>query len=183
MSAVSGTPRPGATPAIVDDRTSRSSRANVGTHWALLTDTVMGGVSRGRLEATTIEGRPALRMTGLVRLDNDGGFIQMALDLAADGAPVDASPWTGIALDLFGNGEAYGLHLRTMAVTRPWQSYRQTFIVPKSWTTLRLPFSGFTPHRLDAPFDPKQLRRLGLVAIGRAFEADLALGGLRFYED
>jgi hypothetical protein len=166
---------------IIDDRSSHGSRASIGTSWALLTDTVMGGVSRGRLEATTIDGRRALRMTGLVRLENDGGFIQMALDLGPDGGPVDASAWSGIELDLQGNGEAYGLHLRTTAVTRPWQSYRQTFIAPKSWTTLKLPFRGFTPHRLDAPFDASQLRRLGLVAIGRAFEADLALGGLRFY--
>ena len=172
-----------AAPATIDDRTSHGSRATIGTSWTLLTDTVMGGVSRGSLEATTIEGRPALRMKGLVRLDNDGGFIQMALDLTADGSPVDASPWTGLELDLCGNGEAYGLHLRTTAVTRPWQSYRQTFIAPARWTTFRLPFKGFTPHRLDTPFDPHQLRRLGLVAIGRAFEADLALGGLRFYKD
>jgi hypothetical protein len=169
------------TDGIIDDRSSHGSRATIGTSWALLTDTVMGGVSRGRLEATTIDDRPALRMTGLVRLENDGGFIQMALDLSPDGGPVDASPWSGIELDLQGNGEAYGLHLRTTAVTRPWQSYRQTFIAPKSWTTLKLPFRGFTPHRLDAPFDASELRRLGLVAIGRAFEAELALGALRFY--
>jgi hypothetical protein len=168
---------------VIDDRASGSSLAATGTRWALLTDTVMGGVSRGRLEATTIEGRPCLRMTGLVRLDNDGGFIQMALDLAKGGGPVDASRWTGIALDLFGNGEAYGLHLRTTAVTRPWQSYRQTFIAPRRWSTLQLPFTSLTPHRLDTPFDPRHLRRLGLVAIGRPFEADLALGGLRFYAD
>jgi hypothetical protein len=169
------------TDGLIDDRSSHGSRATIGTSWALLTDTVMGGVSRGRLEETTIDDRRALRMTGLVRLENDGGFIQMALDLAPDGGPVDASAWTGIELDLQGNGEAYGLHLRTTAVTRPWQSYRQTFIAPRRWATLQLPFRGFTPHRLDAPFDPRQLRRLGLVAIGRAFEADLALGGLRFY--
>jgi hypothetical protein len=169
------------TDGIIDDRSSHGSRASIGTSWTLLTDTVMGGVSRGGLEATTIDGRPALRMTGLVRLENDGGFIQMALDLSPDGGPVDASPWTGIELDLQGNGEAYGLHLRTTAVTRPWQSYRQTFIAPARWTTLRLPFAGFTPHRLDTPLDPRQLRRLGLVAIGRAFAADLAMGGLRFY--
>jgi hypothetical protein len=166
---------------LIDDRSSHSNRASIGTSWALLTDTVMGGVSRGRLEATTIDGRAALRMTGLVRLDNDGGFIQMALDLAPNGGPIDVSAWQGIEIDLFGNGEAYGLHLRTTAVTRPWQSYRKTFIAPAKWTTVQLPFSGFTPHRLNAPFDPAQLRRLGLVAIGRAFSADLAIGGLRFY--
>ncbi len=168
---------------VIDDRTSGSSLAATGTRWALLTDTVMGGVSQGRLEATTIDGRPCLRMSGLVRLENDGGFIQMALDLTADGGPIDAAAWTGLALDLRGNGEAYGLHLRTTVVTRPWQSYRQTFVAPARWTTIRLPYAGFTPHRLDAPFDPRQLRRLGLVAIGRAFAADLAMSGLRLYTD
>lgn len=169
------------TAGIIDDRSSHSYQATTGTSWALLTDTVMGGVSRGRLEAKTVEGRPALRMTGRVRLDNDGGFIQMALDLSPDGKPIDASAWTGIELDLYGNGETYGLHLRTTAVTRPWQSYRQTFIAPATWTTLQLPFTDITPHRLETPFDPTKLRRLGLVAIGRPFEADLAMGGLRFY--
>ena len=140
------------TAGVIDDRSSHSYQAATGTSWALLTDTVMGGVSRGRLEAKTVEGRPALRMTGL-------------------------------ELDLYGNGETYGLHLRTTAVTRPWQSYRQTFIAPPEWTTLQLPFTDITPHRLDTPFDPAKLRRLGLVAIGRPFEADLALGGLRFYKD
>ncbi len=169
------------TAGLIDDRSSHSYQANTGTSWALLTDTVMGGVSRGRLEAKTVEGRPALRMTGLVRLDNEGGFLQMALDLSPDGKPIDASAWTGLELDLLGNDETYSLHLRTTAVTRPWQSYRQSFIAPATWTTLRLPFAGLTPHRLGTPFDPAKLRRLGLVAIGREFEADLALGGLRFY--
>jgi hypothetical protein len=31
------------------------------------------------------------------------------------------------------------------------------------------------------PFDPRLVRRLGLVAIGRAFKADLALAAIRFF--
>jgi hypothetical protein len=44
-----------------------------------------------------------------------------------------------------------------------------------------LPFAGFVPHRTEVPFDPARLRRIGLVAIGRAFEADLAVAELRFF--
>jgi hypothetical protein len=38
------------------------------------------------------------------------------------------------------------------------------------------------PYRTDIPLDLRRLRRLGLVAIGRAFSADLAVGGLRFFK-
>jgi hypothetical protein len=155
--------------------------ATVGTRWALIADRVMGGVSAGSMARETVEGRPALRMVGAVSLENDGGFIQIALDLAPQGGVIDASHWTGIALDVFGNDERYNLHLRTADVVRPWQSYRAEFPAPPVWRTVRLPFAGFKPHRLDEALDLTRLRRLGIVAIGRAFTADVAIGGLRFY--
>jgi len=31
------------------------------------------------------------------------------------------------------------------------------------------------------PLDLSRLRRIGIVAIGRAFRADVAVGGVRFY--
>lgn len=37
------------------------------------------------------------------------------------------------------------------------------------------------PYRLEAPLDITQLRRIGLVAIGRAFLADRAVSELGFY--
>ena len=46
---------------------------------------------------------------------------------------------------------------------------------------MELPFAGFTPHRIDAPLAPAALRRLGLVAIGRAFDADLAVAEVAVY--
>jgi hypothetical protein len=116
-------------------------------------------------------------------LENNGGFVQMALDLAPGGGLLDASGWSGLALTVYGNAETYGCHLRTDAVQRPWQSYRQEFAAEPVWRTLHLHFADFRPHRLDAPFDPARLRRLGLVAIGRAFDADLALADLRFTRD
>lgn len=166
---------------IIDDLTQAPSRATIGTTWQMVSDGVMGGVSAGRMSVEEIDGRKALRLQGHVRLENNGGFLQLALDLSAEGRPVDASAWTGLELDVRGNAASYNLHLRTDDVRRPWQSYRHSFVAPPSWTTLRLPFAGFTPHRVDAPLNLHTLRRIGLVAIGRAFQADVALGSLRLY--
>jgi hypothetical protein len=166
---------------VVDDLSGPPFVSALGTRWELISDRVMGGVSDGTLTRETIDGRLALRMTGEVSLANNGGFLQMALSLSPEGAPVDASDNSGLELTVRGTDEDYGVHLRTDAVARPWQSYRQGFRAGRDWRTLRLPFSQFRPHRLEAPFDPARLTRLGLVAIGRAFRPDLALADLRFY--
>jgi hypothetical protein len=168
------------TSATIDDLDRDPPLATIGTVWQLLTDRVMGGVSDGRMTREIVAGRPAIRMRGDVSLANNGGFVQIALDLSPDGQAVDAGGFSGIALDVFGNGEAYGVHLRTADVTRPWQSYRQGFTAGPAWRTVELPFAGFEPHRIDAPLDTRRLRRLGVIAIGRAFAADLAVGGVRF---
>ncbi|NJO32639.1 MAG: CIA30 family protein [Rhodospirillales bacterium] len=128
----------------------------------------MGGVSSGEMTVGPVAGRLALRMRGEVSLANNGGFIQMSLDLATDGGAVDASVWGGIELAICGNGETYGLHLRTLDVARPWQSYRHGFKAERHWQTVRLPFDRFTPHRTDVPLDVHRLRRLGLAVAGAA---------------
>lgn len=166
---------------IIDDLATAPHRASTGAAWQLVSDTVMGGVSDGRMSLETIAGRRALRLQGRVSLENNGGFLQLALDLAPDGGSVDASGWTGLEIDVLGNGASYNLHLRTDDVLRPWQSYRQSFDAGAAWQSLRLPFSGFAPHRIEAPLDLRRLRRIGIVAIGRAFVVDIAIGGLRFY--
>lgn len=168
-------------PEIIDQPDAGAQDPATGTFWQLYTDQVMGGVSAGRLTLEPVAGRPARRMSGAVSLANNGGFIQISLDLAADGGAVDASMWAGVELLVHGNDETYGVHLRTVGLTRPWQSYRQSFLAPARWQTLRLGFAGFAAHRTDQPLDLRQLRRLGIAAIGRAFHADLALGGLRFW--
>jgi Complex I intermediate-associated protein 30 (CIA30) len=166
---------------VIDDLSRDDLVATIGTRWQLVTDRVMGGVSDGALVRETVSGRPALRMRGDVSLENNGGFVQMALDLAPDGGVIDASAWTGIELDVIGNDEDYGVHLRTDAVERPWQSYRQSFRAAAAWRTVQLAFADFVPHRIDVPLDVRRLRRIGLVAIGRTFSADLAVGGVRFF--
>lgn len=165
----------------IDDLSSGGPEATTGTCWQMLSDAVMGGVSTGRMSCGSVARRPAIRMQGDVSLANNGGFIQIALDLAPDGGSFDASRYAGVELDVLGNAEEYGLHLRTTELPRPWQSYRMTFIAGPRWQQIRLPFSGFVPHRTDMPLNLHLLRRIGIVAIGRAFSADVAVGRIGFY--
>lgn len=166
---------------ILDDLGRDHPIAANGAPWRLFTDRVMGGVSNGTMARETVDGRVAIRMRGDVSLENNGGFIQISLDLAPAGDAADASAWTGIEIDVRGAGEEYSLRLRTTELTESWQSYRQGFVAGAEWTTVRLPFSGFAPHRTETPLDLTKLRRLGVVAIGREFTADLAVGGVRLY--
>lgn len=165
---------------IIDDRQSGDSRSNLGSPWRLVTDGVMGGVSSGQLLPDTQAGRACLRITGEVRLENNGGFLQAALDLPGDPA-FDASAFAGLELDVYGNDEPYNLHLRTDDVWLPWQSYRATFTAGAGWHTVRLPFADFSPYRIGSPLDLARLKRIGIVAIGRAFRADLCVARLALY--
>jgi hypothetical protein len=166
---------------LIDDFSDRDFLSKLGTRWRAVSDRVMGGISEASVSYDTIEGRPCLRLTGDVRLENDGGFLQAALDLQPSGDTIDVSGYTGVRLLARGNGERYSVHLRTPDNVRPWQSYRAHFTADADWETIDLPFEAFAPHRLDAPLDITRLRRIGLVAIGRAFHADLAVCELKFY--
>ena len=139
--------------------------------WKLITDQVMGGVSAGRVERHEDEqGCLVYRLAGAVSLDNNGGFLQMAADI--DPPPAGAR---ALVLDVSGNGEEYNVHLRTSDLDRPWQSYRTSFIAPAEWRQVRLLLSEFHPHRTEVPFDPTGIRRIGIVAIGRKFAADVSV--------
>jgi hypothetical protein len=165
---------------MTDSKQNSDTTSLITGTWEMISDEVMGGVSDGRLSHEDVQGCYALRLTGHVSTENNGGFLQMARDLGdADG--LDAGGYTGLQLDVCGNGERYNIHLRTKDVTRPWQSYRHSFTAPDTWATLKLPFAEFTAHRLTSPLDLKSLRRIGIVAIGRAFYADIAVARLRLY--
>jgi len=166
---------------LIDDFSNPDLVSGLGTPWRGVSDRVMGGISEASVTRAVIDGRPALRLTGDVRLENDGGFIQASLDLAPGGATIDAAAFTGVRLVVRGNGERYSVHLRTPDNARPWQSYRAHFTARPQWETINLPFASFVPYRLEAPLDASRLRRVGLVAIGRAFTADLAVAEMAFY--
>jgi hypothetical protein len=169
-----------APPLVIDDRHAPGLASNLGTSWRLIADTVMGGESGGRLDPGHVEGRSCLCLAGRVSLAHGGGFLQAGLDLAPAGT-LDARAYAGIELAVRGNGEDYNVHLRTRDTRVVWQSYRSSFRAGPEWCSVRLPFSGFQPYRIEGPLDTAHLRRLGLVAIGRAMAVELCVARVVLY--
>jgi len=167
---------------IIDDRTSGSFRSSLGTEWRLVTDQVMGGVSEGTMTLDTFENRHCLRMRGNVSTENSGGFVQIALPLSEQNE-FDATQYTGIELEVAGNNESYNIHIRTAGLWLPWQSYRFGFKATNDWQTLRFPFRDIKPYRTSKAFRQDRLVRIGLVGIGRDFQADLCLASLSLYRE
>ena len=165
---------------IIDDRKTGDLRATSGNKWNLVTDGVMGGVSEGQLTVNMIEKRPCLRMRGDVSLENNGGFVQIALNLS-DEVIQNIPEYSGVLVEVYGNSEQYNIHLRTEDIWLPWQSYRATFTAVPEWKTLYVPFTEFTPYRINKALDTSRLKRIGFVAIGRKFNADLCIGKVGFY--
>lgn len=142
--------------------------------WKLITDQVMGGVSAGLVALSgSHDGHPVHCLTGSVSLENNGGFVQMAADL-----PPPPATARGIRLTVRGNGEEYNIHLRTTALDRPWQSFRKSFRANPQWSVVEVPFAAFEPHRTTARLEPGGIRRIGIVAIGREFEAEVCVAAI-----
>jgi len=156
---------------------------NLNPNWEYVADHVMGGVSNGAISQVTIDGKTATLLRGDVSLENNGGFIQMAFNLMPDGSSVDVSTWDGIAVTVKGNDQCYDIRLRTDQLARPWQSFRTEFTASSGGQTLHIPFSDFAAHKIDVVFDPTQLRRIGVLAIGREFHAEVAVSAIQLYRD
>ncbi|MEM8685831.1 MAG: CIA30 family protein [Pseudomonadota bacterium] len=166
---------------LIDDFSNSSLTSQLGTQWRGVSDNVMGGISEAAISHAIDGEQGCLRLTGEVRLENNGGFVQAALNLMRDGGSFDAAEFRGIKLTVKGNDERYSLHLRTADNSRPWQSYRAHFVATGEPQTLQIPFSEFEAYRIETPLDISKLRRIGLVAIGRRFQADLHICQLEFY--
>lgn len=93
----------------IDDMSEDFPVTSSGTQWSGVTDRVMGGVSSGTLSREDFRGRSCNVLRADVRLENGGGFVQMATDLAMDPAvsnTVDASEYQGIELEVLFDGSA-----------------------------------------------------------------------------
>jgi hypothetical protein len=98
---------------LIDDFSNQSLISKLGTQWYGASDKVMGGISEASVVHGEFDGRSCLLLTGDVSLENNGGFIQMVLDLEMSGETFDASTFAGVRLTVRGNSEKYSVHLRT----------------------------------------------------------------------
>jgi hypothetical protein len=167
---------------IIDDRRNGDLSSSLGTQWRLVTDDVMGGLSKGTLTVDNYKSKDCLRMRGDVTTENNGGFVQITLPLSRK-EPFDASVYAGIEIEVAGNNESYNIHFRTDSLWFPWQSYRYSFMALPDWQTYRIPFNSLTKYKTSHDFSKDEIIRIGLVAIGRDFTADVCLASIKFYSE
>jgi hypothetical protein len=163
---------------VIDDFASAPD-ATIGGRWSYTSDRVMGGVSNGGGAYEMVDERVAIRLYGDVSTAQNGGFIQVSLRI--DGRRIDAEQYSGIEVDVLGNGEDYNIHVTTTRSFPPWRFYKHTFATTDTWTRIRLPWSDFTSESFRQPLDPSTINRLNVSAYARDFEADLAVSRIALY--
>ncbi len=157
---------------LIDDFSGE--RSALGSSWQGFTDRVMGGLSDMQAGYREVDGSTVLAMSGQVRLENNGGFIQVRLPLDARGQLFDASAHAGLRVNARAlKPGAYYLHLRTADTRRPWAYYRARLELTDQWGDIDIPWSAFEGRSLNRPLDTSRLRSVAVVAYGEAFEADL----------
>ncbi|MHC4718303.1 MAG: CIA30 family protein [Planctomycetota bacterium] len=106
--------------------------------WRAVDDTVMGGLSRSRLEAA--EGWAVF--AGNVSLENFGGFATVR----AAPAVGDLAGYDGLAVRVRGDGKRYTLFVKNN-VPDDGRRHQASFDPGRGqWRTIRIPFSRFRPH-------------------------------------
>ena len=148
--------------------------------WCFVSDKVMGGVSEGSFQ-TIVEGNDAhYNMQGNVSTENNGGFLQFRTKITNH--PKNKL-YKGIRIQVRGNNEEYAVHIRTKYLLLPWQYYQSTFIATNEWQVVELPLKNFVKSNFYQPSNvsSSDIKTLGIVAIGRDFQANIDLRYIELY--
>lgn len=148
--------------------------------WQTADDRVMGGVSVAHIAPRQVLGQNCRCLTGDVSLENRGGFVQMKWEMDKS---YDATAFTGIYVDVWGNNEDYNVHVRTGQLWLPWQSFRHPLHAKSAWQRVFLTFAAFENYKTWSKLDPDGITKVAIVAIGRAFQADVCVREWGFYRD
>ena len=168
---------------LLDNFSRSDGQSLIGTEWEGFTDRVMGGRSDMSAGVRDTDSGPALRMTGTVSLENNGGFIQVRLKLTEDGT-FDARPYTGIAIEARGTGDHYYIHLRNARTRFPWAYYAAPLPVTEEWRRIEIPFERFEGESMlgGNKIDVGRLRSVAVVAAKAEFDADIWVRSISLYE-
>jgi monofunctional biosynthetic peptidoglycan transglycosylase len=141
--------------------------------WVAVNDGVMGGRSSGGPAVAAGQ----LRFTGVLSLENNGGFSSVR----TVGRDFDLTGAKNVVLRVRGDGRRYQLRLATDARFRGITvSYGGEFATQAGrWTEVRVPLSGLRASAhgfalLGPPFEPSQVREIGLL-LGDKREGPFAL--------
>ncbi|WP_205342129.1 CIA30 family protein [Denitrificimonas caeni] len=146
--------------------------------WTIISDQVMGGVSSAELHQEQRDSSNCSCLVGRTRLDNNGGFVQMKLDIEPSELRAD---YKGLFIELYGSMHDYNLHVKTTQLNRPWQSFRCTLSVEPQWTRFIVPYEQLQAHRTDAELQPADIKSVAVIAIGQAFDVDVCVRRFGFY--
>src|SRR5690554_2245769 len=146
--------------------------------WVVISDQVMGGVSTAALHQDQRDNSTCSCLVGCTRLDNNCGFVQMRFDIQPSCWRPD---YRGIFIELYGSAHDYNLHVKTIQLSRPWQSFRCSLSVQPQWTRFIVPYAQLQAHRTDAELEPTKIRSIAVVAIGQAFAVDICVRRLGFF--
>jgi len=166
---------------VIDDFSDPNIISNLGTKWSLVIDRVMGGVSNAEYLLGSDECFKYIKMKGNVSLENNGGFVQVALPLAMGSKTFDATAYSGVRFWVKGNGQQYYVHLKNDKTTLHWQYYSAEFVASENWKQIEIPFEKFIPQALDTKLDLKSLSRMSIVGAKKAYKVDVYIGPIEFY--
>jgi len=151
------------------------------TRWCFVTDKVMGGVSEGSLKIKSEDDFIYYNMQGNVSTENNGGFIQFRTQIKEH--PKNKL-FKGIRIKVRGNGEKYAIHIRTKYLFFPWQYYESIFTTNNEWGVIDIPLRSFNKSNFYQPSEISSIdiNTIGIVAIGRDFQADIDLAFIELTE-
>ena len=159
---------------------SNQERHNDDLSWRFFTDGVMGGLSRGKVKKDNIHGIQCYKMSGDVTTENNGGFIQIRLDL---NPKIEINKYEGLYLKIYGNNQKYFLHIRTGLTLAPWQYYSHSFIANNKWTTIKTNLKDFKRSNFYQPkkLNNQKIKTIGLVAGFDNYKADICLAEIGLF--
>jgi len=151
--------------------------------WKLISDQVMGGRSQGEITRVLSDESAFDCLQGEVSLANNGGFIQMQMNLKnITGLSRPFADYDGIFIELKGKPHVYNLHFKSSQLWLPWQSFRKAVSVTEQWQRFFIPFSDFESHRTFSTFKPAKATRFAIVAIGEAFAVKVCVRRFGVYQ-
>ena len=164
---------------IIDSLDTQNEGSNSNT-WKFFTDGVMGGLSEGRVIKDIVQGVNCYRMSGNVTTENNGGFIQIRLDLNTKD---NINEYEGFYIKVYGNNKKYYLHIRTSLTLAPWQYYTHSFNANKQWNIIKTPFNDFKRSNFYQPkkLGNQKIKTVGLIAGFDDYQADVCLAEIGLY--
>lgn len=167
-------------PSVGEEQLIDVYRAHQGepSPWTVISDQVMGGVSSAELRQDERHSSACTCLAGRTRLENNGGFVQMKLEIGPGRSRAD---YRGLFIELCGAAHDYNLHVKTNQLDKPWQSFRCTLPVEPQWTRFIIPYAQLCAHRTDAELQPADIKSIAVVAIGTAFDVDVCVRRFGFF--